>query len=182
MLSNQWRGFRTDYSTGQSTPWCCVAEDKQRFEDQLQAHPKLAAMIKAYEEKQQELRTLKRGKSKKSTKGTKKRRRQEEDQASENDEVRTHLHLPFSALPNHNLHTQPHPPDGMLLKSPPPSLGPPFLPTPPLIQQAAQAVWYLDAVGVCAADPEASAVQQLRCASCTDWYAAAEAACSFSRL
>lgn len=55
-------------------------------------------MIEAYEEKQQELRTLKRAKSKRSTKGTKKRGRQEEDQAFENDEVCLCLHLPISAL------------------------------------------------------------------------------------
>lgn len=55
-------------------------------------------MIEAYEEKQQELRTLKRGKSKKSTKGTKKRRRQQ-DQAAEDEEVCKHLHLPNPAPP-----------------------------------------------------------------------------------
>ena len=69
--------------------FCACAEDRKRFEDQLQAHPKLAAMVAAYEEKQQELRTLKKGKgTAKSSKGTKKRRHQEDMHASD-DEVCT---------------------------------------------------------------------------------------------
>ena len=60
--------------------------DKARFEDQLQAHPRLAAMIAAYDEKQQELRTLKKGKSNKISRGTKKRKVREESKASD-DEV-----------------------------------------------------------------------------------------------
>ena len=66
------------------------AEDKKRFEDQLQAHPKLAALIEAYEQQKQDLKALKKGKGKgtKLSKGTKKRSRQEESPASD-DEVRT---------------------------------------------------------------------------------------------
>ena len=53
---------------------CCGAGDKKRFEDQLEAHPKLAATIEAYEQKQQDLKALKKGKS---TKSSKKRSRKE---------------------------------------------------------------------------------------------------------
>ena len=64
---------------------CDVAEDKKRFEDQLQAHPKLAAMIEAFDQKKQDLKAIKKDKGK-SSKGTRKRRRQEESPASD-DEV-----------------------------------------------------------------------------------------------
>ena len=85
----QWSSLLTVLAikTAYADSFCVGAEDKKRFEDQLKAHPKLAAMIAAYEEKQQELRTLKKGKGKaQSSKGLKKRRRQE-DVDSSDDEV-----------------------------------------------------------------------------------------------
>ncbi|KAL3147456.1 hypothetical protein ABBQ38_014514 [Trebouxia sp. C0009 RCD-2024] len=60
-------------------------EDKQRFEGQLQAHPRLAAMIAAYDEKQQGLRALKKGKSHKSSRGPNKRKVREGSQASDDE-------------------------------------------------------------------------------------------------
>ncbi|KAL0046964.1 hypothetical protein WJX82_003155 [Trebouxia sp. C0006] len=61
-------------------------EDKKRFEDQLQAHPKLAAMIEAYDQKKQDLKAIKKDKGK-SSKGTRKRRRQEESPASDDEDA-----------------------------------------------------------------------------------------------
>ena len=65
-------------------------EDKKRFEDQLQAHPKLAALVETYNQQKQDLKVLKKGKGKgtRPSKGTKKRSRQQESPASD-DEVRT---------------------------------------------------------------------------------------------
>ena len=74
-----------DQYSCQPTQLVFVAEGKKRFEDQLQAHPKLAAMIEAYDQKKQDLKAIKKGKGK-SSQGTKKRRRQEESPASD-DEV-----------------------------------------------------------------------------------------------
>ena len=81
-------------------------------------------MIAAYEEKQQELRTLKKGKSKKSSKGSKKRWRQEENEAS--DEV-CHSSASIQCAPC------PSPLKGLFLPPPPHEAGlalpslPPFL-------------------------------------------------------
>ena len=101
------------------------AEDKQRFEDQLQAHPKLATMIAAYEEKQQELQTLKKSKSKKISRGSKKRRRPEEKEASDDDEV-CHSSASTQCVPRAPSPPPPPPP------SPPPPLGQArFLPSAP---------------------------------------------------
>ncbi|DBA78417.1 TPA: hypothetical protein ACH3X2_007913 [Trebouxia sp. C0005] len=61
-------------------------EDKKRFEDQMQAHPKLAAMIEAYNQKKQDLKAIKKGKGK-SSKSSKKRGRQEESPASDNEDA-----------------------------------------------------------------------------------------------
>ncbi|DBB00824.1 TPA: hypothetical protein ACH3X1_000752 [Trebouxia sp. C0004] len=61
-------------------------EDKKRFEDQLQAHPKLAAMIEAYDQKKQDLTAIKKDKGK-SSKSTKKRRRQEESPALDDEDA-----------------------------------------------------------------------------------------------
>lgn len=66
------------------------AEDKKRFEDQLQAHPKLAALVETHNQQKQDLKALKKGKGKgsKPSTGTKKRSRQQESPASD-DEVCT---------------------------------------------------------------------------------------------
>ena len=63
----------------------CCAEDKKRFDKQLQAHPKLAALIEAYEQRRKDLKAVNKGQVSKSTK--KRRRKEQEAQASDDDEV-----------------------------------------------------------------------------------------------
>lgn len=66
--------------------WVVCAEDTDRFQAQLEGHPKLRQMIKAYEQKQQELKAIKAAK-KAPSKAPKKRKRITKESAVTNNEV-----------------------------------------------------------------------------------------------
>lgn len=85
------------------------AEDKKRFEDQLQAHPKLAALVDTYNQQKQDLKALKKGNRKgtKPSKGTKKRNRQQESPASDNEVctcAKSMIHVMISAFQGGSQH------------------------------------------------------------------------------
>lgn len=71
---------------------CAIAEDKQRFEAQLEGFPKLQGMIQAYQQKQDELKAIKASR-KSSSKSNKKRKRVQQETAESDAEVWLSLSL-----------------------------------------------------------------------------------------
>ena len=74
------------------------AEDKDRFQGQLEGHPKLQQMIKAYEQKQQELKAIKASKKGPAKAAKKRKRSAKADVESEAEEVLVTLRTVMHAL------------------------------------------------------------------------------------